>query len=259
MLLARYAPIGSPRYEKLSKSSKKLDKIIEWLPTQLFAIWSIFVAGMSAGKTNIDRHYFWDWNNWLIGIIGIAIVTIVINILKKRFRGFDFAKEQVTLKSRGYFFFSSIIILYIGYFVVSNFINIGNPILYILPIIAVYLIHTIKFDENNSLIPTESHKYIKTISSSLLLIVAIIFGIVFDDPLITTAAIVSLPFFIILLFGKHIRHLERAKFYPIFIFAMFVSSREAWFIIPLFLLFFVLRSYNYLRNQKIYPTFGVSE
>ncbi|MCJ7801619.1 MAG: hypothetical protein MUP82_04600, partial [Candidatus Marinimicrobia bacterium] len=80
-----------------------------------------------------------------------------------------------------------------------------------------------------------------------------------DDPVLSTASIVTLPFLLVLLFGKHVRHLERSKFYPIFIFAMFVVSREAWFLIPILLLFFVLRSYNYLRYQKVYPTFGVTD
>ena len=43
------------RYEKLAQEfSKTFDKIIEWFPAQLFGIWTVFVAGMSAGKAT-DR------------------------------------------------------------------------------------------------------------------------------------------------------------------------------------------------------------
>ena len=66
MLLARYASVGSQRYEKLAQTAKSLDKIMELLPAQLFAIWSLFVAGMAVGKAQSDRFYFWDWNDWLV-------------------------------------------------------------------------------------------------------------------------------------------------------------------------------------------------
>ena len=256
MLLARYAPIGSPRYEKLSKTSEKWDKIIEWLSPKLFAVWSIFVTGMSAGKANFDRHYFWDGSDWLIGIIGLATITIILNMLANKYS--DFENDMASPKSIVIFIISSLIILYLGNISVGSG-SYTKAIFYILPIIAIYLIHTIRFDINSSLITKESNKHVKTIGSLLLLIVSINLGIVFDDPVLATASIVSLPFLLVLLFGKHVRHLERAKFYPIFIFMMFVCSREAWFLIPVFLLFFILRSYNYLRHQKIYPTFGVSE
>jgi len=32
MLLARYAPVGSHRYEKLAQAAKSFDKIMEWIP-----------------------------------------------------------------------------------------------------------------------------------------------------------------------------------------------------------------------------------
>ncbi len=75
MLLARYAPVGSQRYEKLAQRVKSFDRIIEWLPAQLFAIWSIFVAGMSAGKAQSDRFYFWDWKLSKI-VLGPFLLTV---------------------------------------------------------------------------------------------------------------------------------------------------------------------------------------
>ena len=50
MLLARYAPVGSQRYEKLVQSIKSFDKIMEWIPAQLFGIWIVFVAGIEQEK-----------------------------------------------------------------------------------------------------------------------------------------------------------------------------------------------------------------
>lgn len=258
MLLARYAPIGSPRYEKLSKSSVKLDKIIKWLPAQLFGIWTVFVAGMSAGKAQVDRFYFWDWSDWLIGIIGIGTISIVFSLLHKRFKSFAYNDENISFKTWGYHVSMPFILFSLGYLIVGSF-SITKGLIYVLAYFALFIIYTIIIDESNSVISSESKKHIKTFSSVLLLLITAIIGFLIDDPIIATASLVSLPFLMVLLFGSHVRHLERAKFYPIFIFAMFVTSREAWFLIPLILLFFVLRSYNYIRNQKVYPTFGVSE
>ena len=259
MLLARYAPVGSQRYEKLAQSVKSFDKIIEWLPAQLFAIWSIFVAGMATGKAQIDRFYFWDWSDWMIGVVGLLVITLSLNILANKFNDIPFRGNRITLKERGYHFFMSLILLYIGYILFAGFGRMFDTIIYLLPYIAIYLIHTIKIDKNHNFMPNESNKHVKTITAIILLIIAAIIGYIIDDPVLSTASIVTLPFLLVLLFGKHVRHLERAKFYPIFIFAMFVVSREAWFLVPILLLFFVLRSYNYLRYQKVYPTFGVTD
>lgn len=84
MLLARYAPVGSQRYEKLAQAAKSFDKIMEWLPAQLFGIWSIFIAGMAAGKAQTDRFYFWDWNDWLTGMIGIIVIIFVFFFIGKK-------------------------------------------------------------------------------------------------------------------------------------------------------------------------------
>jgi len=259
MLLARYAPIGSQRYKNLAQSVKSFDKIIEWLPAQLFGIWSIFVAGMAAGKAQTDRFYFWDWSDWLVGMVGILALTVLFRMIKNKFKIFPYSDGEISLKSRGYHVFMPLIVSYLGFIFVAGFGTIFYATIYVLPYFAVYLIHSVKIDNSTNIIPLESNKHIKLLISIIFLMIAGVLGFIFDEPVIATASLVSLPFLLVLLFGKHVRHLERAKFYPIFIFAMFVTSREAWFLIPLLLLFFLLRSYNYLRYQKVYPTFGVSD
>ncbi len=262
MLLARYAPVGSQRYEKLTQSIKSFDKIMEWIPAQLFGIWSIFVAGMTAGKAQTDRFYFWDWSDWLIGIGGLFVITLIYSSLKKKFNVKEISKIEFHKKTvSGLFYFITYIILFaIGWIITSdlvmnNFIYFYSS--YLGYFAAIVFIHSIKYEETQ--IIDQKYKNIQISIAIFALIFCIMFGISIDDPVISTASIVSLPFLIVLLFGKHIRHLERAKFYPIFIFSMFVVSREAWFLIPLLILFFILRSYNYLRYQKVYPTFGVTD
>lgn len=262
MLLARYAPVGSQRYEKLAQSAKSIDKIMEWLPAQLFGIWSIFVAGMAAGKAQTDRYYFWDWSDWLIGIVGIIVITLLYYPLKrklkiKKIQEIEFTKNSLT---NTFYLIFYIMLFVIGWLATAS-LNMHDLIdgimLYVAFFGSLLFIHSIKYEDIS--IFDLKHKNIHTGIGIILLLFCSVSGYISDDPVISTTAIVSLPFVVVLLFGKHVRHLERAKFYPIFIFAMFVVSREAWFLIPLLFLFFILRSYNYLRYQKVYPTFGVAD
>jgi len=258
MLLARYAPVGSQRYEKLAQIAKSFDKIIEWFPAQLFGIWTIFVAGIAAGKAQTDRFYFWDWSDWKIGLIGIIIITLIIGFLRIKHRYTPINDISASYKSIAYHLMLSYVLFGIG-FLLFNTISVINAILYVLAYLAIYVIHTIKCNDSEWKIISKKDKNIKTGIVIALLMIAGVVGYTIDDPVISTASIVSLPFVVVLLFGKHVRHLKRAKFYPIFIFAMFVVSREAWFLIPLLLLFFILRCYNYLRYQRVYPTFGITD
>ena len=100
---------------------------------------------------------------------------------------------------------------------------------------------------------------LKFLSLSIFLMsITIILGIALDDPVVSTAGAVSIPFAIIaLIWPSHVRHLQRARFYPLFIFAMFLCVRAPWFLIPLAILFFSIRTVNYLRYGIVHPTFGV--
>ena len=258
MLLARYAPVGTRRYEKLAQSIKSVDKIIEWIPAQLFGIWTIFVAGMSAGKAQTDRFYFWEFSDWVIGIISITVITLLIGSLGFKRKYLPINDISTSTKSMGYQLILAFILFTVG-FSFFDLISIINAILYVIAYFAIYLIHTITYNNSEQRITSQNDKNTKTGIAILFLFTAGIIGYAIDNPLLSTGAIVSLPFLIVLFFGKHSRHLERAKFFPIFIFAMFVVSREGWFLIPLLILFFLLRSYNYLRYQKVFPSFGFSD
>ena len=90
------------------------------------------------------------------------------------------------------------------------------------------------------------------------MILAMLLGIFLEDPVVSTAAAVSIPFpLIALIWPNHVRHLQRARFYPLFTFAMFLSVRAAWFLVPLVVLFFTLRMVNYFRYGIVHPSFGV--
>ena len=91
-----------------------------------------------------------------------------------------------------------------------------------------------------------------------MMLIALLLGIKLKDPIVSTAGAVAIPFSAIaLLWPNHVRHLQRARFYPLFIFAMFLCVRAPWFILPLSILFFVVRIINYFRYGIVHPSFGV--
>ena len=95
-------------------------------------------------------------------------------------------------------------------------------------------------------------------SSITLIIFGTVMGFQFDDPVASTVSTVYLPFLLVaLIMPAHIRHLQRARIYGVFIPAVFLVVRFPWFLIPLCTLFFLLRLYHYFRFNIVYPTFGV--
>ena len=87
-----------------------------------------------------------------------------------------------------------------------------------------------------------------------------IIGYQLDDPIISTVSMVALFFpTVTYLWPDHIRHIKRLQFYPLFILAMFACVRAPWFLIILGLLFYIIRSINYLKYGIIYPSFGVAQ
>ena len=95
-------------------------------------------------------------------------------------------------------------------------------------------------------------------SSLILMVIALLMGIYWDDPILSSSAAISIPFpLIALIWPNHVRHLQRARIFPIFTFAMALCIRVPWFFLPLGLLFFVIRTINYFRYGIVYPSFAV--
>jgi hypothetical protein len=92
----------------------------------------------------------------------------------------------------------------------------------------------------------------------LLLTVSIFLGYRMGDPVISTASIITIPFFAVALVVSRAEHIIRAFKYPIMILAFFVSVRYPWLCVAMFLNFNVIRLYNYFRHGVIRPTLKVS-
>ena len=131
MLLARYAPVGSQRYEKLAKSVKSLDKIMEWLPAQWFSIWIVIVAGVANGKLYVNKNYFWDYSDWKIGLFIFIMVFVVIRVLGFKFKFLPVQNISATFKSIKYHILLVFALFWAGNSI-SNAINVGDSVIYVM-------------------------------------------------------------------------------------------------------------------------------
>jgi hypothetical protein len=130
---------------------------------------------------------------------------------------------------------------------------------YLLFYIAVWLVFSIGFIQQDDKSTEIAGSRIRNlVGSTTLIIVGSVMGFQFDDPVASTVSTVYLPFLLVaLIMPTHIRHLQRARIYGVFIPAVFLAVRFPWFLIPLWALFFLLRLYHYFRFNIVYPTFGV--
>ena len=92
----------------------------------------------------------------------------------------------------------------------------------------------------------------------ILMIISIFLGYRMGDPVISTAAIITIPFFAVALVVTRAEHIIRAFRYPIMILAFFVGVRYPWLCLAMFLNFNAIRLYNYFRHGVIRPTLKVS-
>ena len=264
MLVERFIPKGSSYYIKLQNYFLKLgEKLDEVGAIHLFSIWTLTVSGIVMTMGQNDRFIYWEWIGWEIGFIKLFIVSVIFLLF--------FKPKKIWLSGTRYLeknelviqISISIFLLLIGW--IGNGSSLAS-IIYLVPYMTAFLSILLIFQFSLELDKTKGEWFNSTWTgkklifsiSSILMFISIALGIYFDDPIISTAGMVSIPFPIIaLIWPSHVRHLQRARFYPIFIFAMFLCVRVPWFLIPLILLFFVIRVVNYFRYGIVYPSFGV--
>ena len=100
-------------------------------------------------------------------------------------------------------------------------------------------------------------KGLTIILSFLLISVAFVFGLVCGDPLVSTASIVSLPFFLFTALRRSEKDVLRSIRYPIFILNFFALAIYPWLFIPLIITFYLSKYYYWHRFNLHYPTFLV--
>ncbi|MFQ6613924.1 MAG: hypothetical protein ACE5D1_03690 [Fidelibacterota bacterium] len=260
MIAQRLAPVGTPRHERLFNLVKSLDKIEEYKPLSWFAVWIMFAAGISAHAGSVDRFSFWDFSRWLPGLTGLTVWTVVYARFLRSKSWFNFPNLSAKVNTLIPHLIVAELIFLSGWFTLS-LESLGTGLTYLLSYTALILVFTIPIETDEKSgkkrIPDSSYRLRIVISGAVLLTVSMLLGIGSDDPVLSTAAVVALPFYIVAFFDNHVRHVQRLRFYPAFIFGGFIASREAWFFLAALGLFYFLRHYYYFRLGIIHPSFGV--
>tara|TARA_S200000501_G_scaffold239582_1_gene224463 strand:- start:55 stop:885 length:831 start_codon:yes stop_codon:yes gene_type:complete len=265
MLVERIFPKETKRYTDAQKIFEKSGNFIEKFSImRLFIIWSLTTCGtvLSAGLEN--RFVYWDWSGTTAGLVRLAIVSVVFFlILRPNKLWLLGSKRLANNELASHTLMASALIFFGGLGSGADFGRfILNSIPYIIGFLGAALVFQfpIKLDQSKGewFVENWVHKYYYLGLSSLFFLIAILAGFYLDDPILSTVAMVNLPFSMVaLIFPEHVRHLQRARFFPLFIFSLFLCVRAPWFLIPLIILFFFLRTVNYFRYGIAYPSFGV--
>ena len=274
MLIEKIIPVGSDLYSVWSGYFSELGKKIDsqgWV--QLFSIWTLTVGGIVLSMDLSDRYIYWEWSGWIEGFIKLLIVSIVFIFILKPNEMWTAGTKRLNIKE--FLIHSGIgsILILFGLFDLGMIVGpyeskieflhvllslISYVFSFLSCLIVFQFILELEKDKGTWNNFNWEHKFEYLSISVGFMALAMLLGIFLEDPVASTAAAVSIPFpLIALIWPNHVRHLQRARFYPLFTFAMFLSVRAAWFLVPLAVLFFTLRMVNYFRYGIVHPSFGV--
>ena len=274
MLIEKIIPVGSDLYSVWSGYFSELGKKIDsqgWV--QLFSIWTLTVGGIVLSMDLSDRYIYWEWSGWIEGFIKLLIVSIVFIFILKPNEMWTAGTKRLNIKE--FLIHSGIgsILIVFGLFDLEMIVGpyeskieflhvllslISYVFSFLSCLIVFQFILELEEDKGTWNNFNWEHKFEYLSISVGFMALAMLLGIFLEDPVASTAAAVSIPFpLIALIWPNHVRHLQRARFYPLFTFAMFLSVRAAWFLVPLAVLFFTLRMVNYFRYGIVHPSFGV--
>ena len=281
MILEKIVPVDSQpylRYKQIFSIMGEKSDSQGWV--QLFTIWTLTVAGIVLSMDMQDRYVYWEWDDWMVGLVKLMIVSVVfiafLNPKKIWIVGTKRLKlnevlihcvvgtilllfgwmdlDMIEANSKGEFE-SSIIVVYLIY---SSLSIVPYVFSFLSCVLVFQYILELEEDTGTWTNSNWENKFRYLSISVVSMVFAMLLGIVLEDPVASTAAAVAIPFSAIaLIWPNHVRHLQRARFYPLFIFAMFLCVRAPWFLIPLGVLFFLLRTINYFRFGIVHPSFGV--
>ena len=265
MIVARIFPQDSTMYDMWRKPISNLGELLDkYSIIQLFAIWSLTVTGTVLASGLDNRFLYWDWSTWDDGLIRLVVSSVLfVKVLRPMSLWIGGSKRlnESRLSIHAILAFIFVLIGGIGY-VTDWSIFLLNAVPYVIGFMAGLLVFqfTLTLDQSKGewFVENWENKFLFLGLSCILFGLAVLSGIYFDDPILSTVAMVNLPFSLVaLVFSSHVRHLQRARFYPLFIFSLFLSVRAPWFLIPIAVLFFTFRTINYFRYGIAHPSFGV--
>ena len=257
MLAEKYFPVESSRYKRFVGLFQKLDSFFALSPDRWFSIWTIVLAGANTAAHLENRWVYWDWSTFSYLFIPILVFSIWLDRYFNKLQFFsnniDSIQSALSVIFRGGIFFI-LGMLPIGF----NYLTIIYGIPYIIFFLVGYMVWSIQIDLKEKNPPLKATILPFLIIITLLTILSSIIGYINDDPMISTAAAVFLPFpLVALFFPIAIRHLQRCRIYVVFIPTMFLSMRYPWLLGLLCPLFILSRHYYYFTTGKPHPTFKV--
>ena len=264
MIIARIFPKKSENFRSLKPFFQNLGDAMDsggWI--RLFSFWTLIVAGIVLNMDFENRYVYWSWSGWESGFIKLVIASIVYFYFLNPNNLWVIGSKKLQKNEIIMHALIAYVLLIFGYVgkgsMVPNFVGIFPYFMAFLSCLLVFQFPLVLDEEKGVWNFSDWSNKIQYFSLSLILLVASVFlGVFLDDPIMSTAGAVSVAFPLVgLVWPNHVRHLQRARFFPLFTFSMFLCVRAPWFLIPLSILFFLIRTINYFRFGIVYPSFGV--
>lgn len=243
-MLKRLFPSKSSRYKHIQNLVKRINtEIIDrleiffpmWimLAFQHYLIKSYDIAVFSGLKIDYDRYYIFSMiiEDWA-GIVNILFHSLLFLWLMKRYESFGpFRSVKIDCQTNFLLFlaiYSFIDILIFGKMMMGLF----------LMFLVLYIIY-------------RSDSMRSKISTIILTMIVLLFSIYQDEPILSTSAMLYLPFLFATLALKSKEYLYYAQKYLLFIVFIFLSTKELWFgFVGLGYFIFFYSYYYFSTNEK---------
>ena len=264
MIIARIFPKKSQNFKNAKPFFQKIGDSMDsggWI--RLFSLWTLIVAGIVLNMEFENRYVYWSWAGWELGFIKLIVASVIYFYFLNPNNLWAIGSKKLHNKEIIMHAIIAYILLIFGYVgvgsMIPDFVGIFPYFMAFLSCLLVFQFPLVLDKDKGTWNYFDWDNKIQYFSLSLILMLASVFlGIFLDDPIISTAGAVCVAFPLVgLIWPNHVRHLQRARFFPLFTFSMFLCVRAPWFLIPLCILFFLIRTINYFRFGIVYPSFGV--
>ena len=243
-MLKRLFPSKSSRYKHIQNLVKRIntdmiDRLDIFFPMwimlafQHYLIKSYDIAVFSGLKIDYDRYYIFSMiiEDWA-GIVNILFHSLLFLWLMKRYESFGpFRSVKIDCQTNFLLFlaiYSFIDILIFGKMMMGLF----------LMFLVLYIIY-------------RSDSMRSKISTIILTMIVLLFSIYQDEPILSTSAMLYLPFLFATLALKSKEYLYYAQKYLLFIVFIFLSTKELWFgFVGLGYFIFFYSYYYFSTNEK---------
>ncbi|MDC0521245.1 hypothetical protein OAN93_00590 [Candidatus Marinimicrobia bacterium] len=243
-MLKRLFPSKSSRYKHIQNLVKRIntdiiDRLEIFFPMwimlafQHYLIKSYDIAVFSGLKIDYDRYYIFSMiiEDWA-GIVNILFHSLLFLWLMKRYESFGpFRSVKIDCQTNFLLFlaiYSFIDILIFGKMMMGLF----------LMFLVLYIIY-------------RSDSMRSKISTIILTMIVLLFSIYQDEPILSTSAMLYLPFLFATLALKSKEYLDYAQKYLLFIVFIFLSTKELWFgFVGLGYFIFFYSYYYFSTNEK---------